>query len=243
MASVSGKRKASEDLSPDVSASKRVQLSTSQNKKGKRPSFMGPQTMVKVNVSFEEDDKRQEFLVYKEFICYYSPFFNAAFNGSFEEGATQSIDIVDVHRKVFGLFVNWIYTQNVVPEQDDASNAPSSTTLIELWLLGDRFLIPRLQNEVLAVLDQRRIKRRINSATYDRVYDNTVQGSPLRRYLAQTTATSFSLKTAIPHGYDRFPPELLFDMFDFLRTRTGPARIVKYSEDELKQFFVGEGET
>ncbi|TVY44556.1 hypothetical protein LOCC1_G003358 [Lachnellula occidentalis] len=244
MASITGKRKAPEDSSPEVSASKRVQLSSAQNEKGKRPSFMGPQTMVKVNVSLKADDKKQEFLVYKEFICYYSPVFAAAFNGNFEESANQSIDIVDVSPRVFGLFINWLYTQNVVQDQD---NAPTTGVLGDLWLLGDRFLIPRLQNETLVALEQRRSEKRkiMSSASrYRRVYDNTVQGSPLRRYITQTTATAFGPDVAIPHQYDYYPPELLFDMFDFLRTRTGPVgRRVEYSEDELKQFFVEEEET
>ncbi|TVY19578.1 hypothetical protein LARI1_G003407 [Lachnellula arida] len=239
MAPASEKRKAPEDSSPDANASKRVQLSSSQNKKGKRPSFMGPQTMVKVNVSFKADDEKQEFLVYKEFICYYSPFFDAAFHGSFEEGATQSIDIVDVRPKAFGLFVNWLYTQNVVQDQD---NAPPMINLVDLWLLGDRFLIPSLQNETLVALDQDRVGTGRRIGFYHRVYDNTVQGSPLRRYLAQTTATGFPQNVAISYQHDHYPPELVFDMFNFLRTRPGPwgAKWIKYSKDELKKFFVEE---
>ncbi|TVY90520.1 hypothetical protein LAWI1_G006819 [Lachnellula willkommii] len=239
MAPATEKRKAPEDSSPDANASKRVQLSSSQNKKGKRPDFMGPQTMVKVNVSFKADDEKQEFLVHKEFICYYSPFFDTAFNGGFEEGVTQSIDILSVYPQVFGLFVHWLYTQNVVQDQH---NEPPTRDLVDLWLLGDRFLIPRLQNDTLIALDQNRVGtgRRIGFSY--RVYDNTVRGSPLRRYLAQTTATGFPKNEAISYRQDHYPPELVFDMFNFLRTRPGPwgAKCIKYSKDELKQFFVEE---
>ncbi|TVY45882.1 hypothetical protein LSUB1_G000478 [Lachnellula subtilissima] len=175
--------------------------------------------------------------------CYYSPFFDAAFNGSFEEGVTQSMDIVDVDPKVFALFLNWLYTQNVAQDQD---NAQTLGTFINLWLLDDRFLIPKLQNETLVALDWRRMETGKRVGVYHVVYNNTVRGSPLRRYLAQTTATGFPSNGAIAYEHDHYPPELVFDMFEFLRTQTGPAgarRRVNYSKDELRQFFVEEGET
>ena len=197
--------------------------------------------MVKVNVGFGADGEEQAFLVYKEFICYYSPFFDAAFNGSFEEGKTQSIDIDDVRPAVFGLFVNWLYTQKVTHDEDNAT----MRNLVDLWILGDRYLVPRLQNQTLVALDQRRVKSREMIGIYNRLYEETFEGSPLRRYVAQMTALAGvrSRHRDIRYFYDHLPKELLFDMFDFLRKSvTGVGRI-RFSEEELKQFFVDEGET
>jgi len=46
----------------------------------------------------------------------------------------------------------------------------------------------------------------------------------------------------IPHQYDHYPKEMLFDMFEFLRKRANLSWL-KFSGEELKQFFVEEGET
>ena len=91
--------------------------------------------MVTVNVSFGADGDKQEFLVYKKFICYYSPFFDAAFNGRFEEGETQSIDIDYVKPEVFGLFFNWLYTQKVIQDEDDM---PQVSLLRDLWIMANQ---------------------------------------------------------------------------------------------------------
>ncbi|TVY59622.1 hypothetical protein LSUE1_G009221 [Lachnellula suecica] len=105
----SRKRSASDD-SPTPSepeASKRVQRS----EKPSRPSFLGGKTMVTVNVSNDQD--KDKFLVHKDFICHYSPFFDAAFNGNFEEGERQEMDFPGTKPVVFGIFVEWLYSQKV----------------------------------------------------------------------------------------------------------------------------------
>jgi len=44
------------------------------------------------------------FRIHKNFICYYSPFFDAAFNGKFVEGETQSMKLEDTCAEAFGGF-------------------------------------------------------------------------------------------------------------------------------------------
>jgi hypothetical protein len=80
--------------------------------------------------------------IHKDFICYYSPFFDAAFNGNFKEGQTQTMEFDDVDVTAFGILSGWLYTQNI----SDSGEWPDLTTLGRLWILGDRFLIPKLQN-------------------------------------------------------------------------------------------------
>lgn len=53
-------------------------------------------------------------MVQKTVICYYSPFFAAAFNSSFVEGNTESMDLDDVEPDVFALLVSWLYWGSVV---------------------------------------------------------------------------------------------------------------------------------
>jgi hypothetical protein len=86
----------------------------------------------------------QKFIIHKDFICYYSPFFSAAFNGKFEEGRTQTMDLYDVDPHVFGILVDWIYSQEVTDFKKERSYL---VTCAKLWILGDRFLMRKLQND------------------------------------------------------------------------------------------------
>jgi hypothetical protein len=84
-------------------------------------------------------------------ICHYSPFFNAAFNSTMIEGQTQSMELDDIEADTFGLFVNWLYTQKI--ERADDTNL-TAEELGKLWILGQRFIIPQLQNKAMSILCQ-----------------------------------------------------------------------------------------
>jgi hypothetical protein len=68
-----------------------------------------------------QESATTKFLIHKNLLCQYSRFFTAAFNGKFMEGATQNMVFEEVDADMFGVLVNWIYTQkisgssNVVP--------------------------------------------------------------------------------------------------------------------------------
>jgi len=90
--------------------------------------------------------------VHKNFITHYSPYFDAAFNGNFAEGQSQKLDLEDTEPHVFGTFVNWLYSQNI---ENAEGEIPDDSTLVNLWLLADKCLVPKLQNQVIRNLDRR----------------------------------------------------------------------------------------
>jgi hypothetical protein len=94
--------------------------------------------------------------IHKYYIYYYSPFFDAAFNRNFKEGQTQTMEFDDVDVTAFGVLSGWLYTQDI---SDSEGKLPDLTTLGRVWILGDRFLIPKLQNmameAILVKLNQR----------------------------------------------------------------------------------------
>lgn len=92
------------------------------------------------------DTLEYKFVVYKDIICHYSPFFHAAFNGNFEEGRTQTINFVDVDHEIFDLLLKWIYTKDIKNVMDQR---PSLMSCAKLWMLGDRFLMPEMQNHAM----------------------------------------------------------------------------------------------
>lgn len=198
--------------------------------------------------NFDEDEGRKEtFTVHKLFICQYSPFFDAAFNGDFEEGATQELDLPDTDPSAFSILVDWLYTQRVTPIQSDGDENPELTRLIKLWILADRFLIPRLQNETLAAmhaLDDE--KQSLRSFSWMYAYDNTTEGSPLRRYFAYAVARRLERTKPGPlpaKNFDLVPREMLVDIInDFRRPRgkgKSAMRPLKASDD-LRDFYVSE---
>lgn len=74
----------------------------------------GPQTFVKITVGTDPDT--QTFSILKSLVCHKSPFFRAAFEGSFSEAESQTMTLEDVEPKIFGLMVDWLYTQKVEKE-------------------------------------------------------------------------------------------------------------------------------
>ena len=108
--------------------------------------------MVTINVSLDAECEVESFYVHKNFITHYSPYFNAAFNGSFAEGQTQKMSLEDTEPHVFGTFVNWLYSQEI---ENVDGEVPEDSTLINLWLLADKCLVPKLQNQVIRALDKR----------------------------------------------------------------------------------------
>ena len=93
-------------------------------------------------------DAKLNYVVHKQLITFYSPFFDRAFNGQFIEGETQTMTLEDVDGNTFGLFVNWLYTQKVC----HPGSKPEKLEVMEmamLWTLAGRFMIPKLQNQIM----------------------------------------------------------------------------------------------
>lgn len=190
--------------------------------------------MVTIKVSLDEAE--DTFAVHKNFICFYSPYFKAAFNGSFEEGESQTLNLEDASPSAFAIFVNWLYTQRI---EEPNSDKLTMSNLLELWLLADRILIPRLQNETLAILNKARYEH-YSGGKFKRVYDNTHEGSPLREYLVSLAGTKCGANIKYPESY---PHEMLVDIVNYGRAekRTqASSKWVRYSEEELKKFYVEE---
>lgn len=159
-------------------------------------------------VTFVIGAKKEHFIIHKEFACV-SPFLEAAFNGEFIEGRTSTYVLEDIEPPVFRLFAQFLFKGTVVfschnkdPEDDSSpkwdTNHPMNCSeqdklSVRLWVLGDRFLMPALQNVVLEQMI--RAYGRCNSMTPDvckYIYDNTSIDSPSRRLLLDQWAGNLS---------------------------------------------------
>ena len=122
-------------------------------------------------------------------LCLYSDFFRAAFKGSFKEAIERKIELPDVDVDTFEAFQVWLYSQsvrNVEGSQDSifqSAKLPSFWVLARLWVFGDRHQIPLLQNCAIdALIQKNRDENRFALIVVQTAYENTLHGSPLRRF-------------------------------------------------------------
>lgn len=140
---------------------------------------------------------------------------------------------------VFGIFASWLYTQKI---QNENGETPECADLIDLWIFGDRYLMPRLQNQALMALDEARIKaKKLSSSLYKSIYDGTNSTSHLRLYLIDYCVNS----TVDISCQEAYPVQLLVDVINATRAeRRGTDKATRrwdmMPEDLMEDYFVDE---
>jgi hypothetical protein len=116
---------------------------------------------------------------------------------------------LDVDPKIFALLINWVYYQSVTRQHGQEL---SIEDYFYLWIMADRFLVPRLQNAVVKGFWYRhRPHRDIQNECVQYVYRNTREGSPLRRLLLQCFMIGDSFRL-MPGYLENYPHEMLLEM-------------------------------
>ncbi|TVY50522.1 hypothetical protein LCER1_G005361 [Lachnellula cervina] len=160
---------------------------TEKKEKTRCQTFRNPTQLVTLEFGPEE------FVVHKDFACHYSPVLKAALNSDFIEGQTQTWTIKKPQKTTGRLFVHWLYFQQLLdrddwePSEDEDENL--DLPLIQLYMLADKLLIPRLQNTIIQVMHQHVRENTLTSINaLDYVYENTKMGSLLRRFILDLCA-------------------------------------------------------
>lgn len=199
-----------------------------------------PLVTVHVKPPADHTGEKRSYVMHTNIICYYSPFFDAAFNSGFKEGETQELELEDTCPESFGIFVNWLYKQRI--EWPLGWVFDVRATLLNLWLLADRLVVPKLQNQALTFLENARgLKhtkhqgRALPVHMFYPVYDNTLKDSPLRKYIAATWNNG-----VIDPDDEDIPSELQVDILNTILSRGTLAKPAALSMEELKEFFVSE---
>lgn len=188
------------------------------------------------------------FGVHKDFACHYCPVFKASFNSSFIEGKTQKYTLTDTTEAVIRALVYWIYTQDIdarAPDEGSFSEkeaeAYEDNCLVQLWVLADRLLIGRLQNEVLRCIDERREKsKQIAIHTLNYIYENTPSGSPLRRFVVHY-CTFLSSSKQLEDKSAHFPHEMPIEMLCYISATVQRFGRLVSGNFKLSKLFVEEG--
>ncbi|KAE8446885.1 hypothetical protein EG329_011516 [Mollisiaceae sp. DMI_Dod_QoI] len=135
-----------------------------------------------VTIVSKNGSKESKFSIHKEFACRASPVLKAAFESSFVEGQTQTYKL-DVSEDVIRALVRWIYTQDFKSVQITTGkfDQAEAMTLVQLWVLADKLLMPKLQNMLIREIDKaRKTTKIIPTCCFQYVWENTAEESPLR---------------------------------------------------------------
>jgi len=126
--------------------------------------------------------------------------------------------------------VEWLYSQDLqetictdeaIPGyQKFGLDLPLFGHLVMLWLLAEYLQMPKLQNKSLDVIGKRFLRNRTYSCEFCHyVYENTTDGSLLRKYFVDRLCWSrISAKTII-NFKDKIPLEMYVDLFVAERER------------------------
>jgi hypothetical protein len=154
---------------------------------------------------------KKEFTVHKDLLVFYSDYFRAAFNGSFVEATDRKIDLFDANQEAFEHFLTWLYTRKLASDDEQPLGL---IALVDLWLLGDRFQVPMLQNCVMdKIIPQPNDDTVFELGLVEAAYENTTVGSPLRRVLLEILAYQTALGEAEGVLFrKRFTVEILVDL-------------------------------
>ncbi|CAG8976175.1 hypothetical protein HYALB_00010433 [Hymenoscyphus albidus] len=92
--------------------------------------------------------------------------------------------------------------------------------LVKLGILGERLLMPTLQNAAIDALE-----KIVNNAFftlshhYKYVYEHTLPGSALRRYIVEQLIVYFVAEDWLDNLKNHLPPDMLSDIFKSYKTR------------------------
>ncbi|CAD0115154.1 unnamed protein product [Aureobasidium uvarum] len=114
--------------------------------------------------------------MHKDLLTFYSDYFRGAFDGSFKEAAERKLSLPDERVDIFDIFNQFIYTRSLDEHDLDCHE------LIELWLFGDKFLVPWIQNAAMDALEYLSIN---DCPGYEvrAIWKRTMPSAPLRKFI------------------------------------------------------------
>ncbi|KAG9673264.1 hypothetical protein KCU95_g16838, partial [Aureobasidium melanogenum] len=130
-------------------------------------------------VTVEVGPQKQAFSIHKDVLCFYSDYFRGASEGSFKEAVDGKIWLEKEDPAIFDIFNAFLYNRKLQDAKGLVGPSLSFRTLVDLWIFGDKFVVPLLQNITIDSLQQKSDQEIfIPCKTQIRkIYDNTLHGS------------------------------------------------------------------
>ncbi|KAL8890571.1 MAG: hypothetical protein Q9215_002289 [Flavoplaca cf. flavocitrina] len=146
--------------------------------------------------------KKIRFDVHKRQLCDLSPFFQAAFNGDFQENS-GTMHLVEDDVQAFEHFVRWVYERRIDISLDIPSEMSSKDDkddllmarmrqMFDLYILADKYDVPILKDAIMVTLFDA-VKEGTDEALHclriptfgdiQHIYANTAQRSTLQKFV------------------------------------------------------------
>lgn len=166
-----------------------------------------------VTIEVGKDDAKKTFYPHKGVLYFYSGYFKAALNGSWSESESGVIKLESEDADIFGRFMLWLYTGRIT----DGTLQVTQTLVVDLWLFADRRNIPLLMNEMVNELHGSVADSWIVPTHCLRtIYENTSEGSALRRLLIYSVCRTYSPKDEVKkRQVDAWPQAALAEMLGY----------------------------
>ncbi|KAG9242708.1 hypothetical protein BJ878DRAFT_156297 [Calycina marina] len=178
------------------------------------------------------DKERKPYMLHRSVACGISPVLSAAFNCPFTEGQIGEYKLKHAHPVVVSHFLSWAYRgilevdwkfegrdwwidiksvkEGIIGTNHGKYIENWMNVLVGLWVLGDRLIIPSLQNLVINKLyDMSFVSHEFQPATLHYLYENTTIPATLRDFAVQ----HFGYAKAWDHrDLNEYPEEFLYDV-------------------------------
>jgi hypothetical protein len=210
----------------------------------------------------------QQFLLHRDLVYKYSPVMKAAFESPFIEGEKQEYRLEENSEEAFKYLMQWLYSKHInftthFEGEIDWSLKDKKTEeygkhlkickkdlhfLIELWILGDKFMIPGVQNAAIrqiAVVAKSCIIGLLEQIRF--VYAETLEDCALRRFIVHHTIWHVGKGFWAKSFDDIYPKEFLIDVaHEFSAVLSDAANSVmvknprnrKRSRKDISEFFI-----
>jgi len=169
-------------------------------------------------VTFLIGHDEDKFEIHKCFACYHSPVLDRAFASSFIEGQTQTYRLEDTTSAAFGIVTHWLYSQTLHYEVG-WSISDELLELANVWILADKLLIPRLQNDAI---DRISALLEMSSDSDEAlpylkyIYDNAPPDGPLCRMAIARWNQHIGTVAFDDGNPNSLPPRLLYDLAHYM---------------------------
>lgn len=142
--------------------------------------------------------KDSKFIVHKEILCAASPFFEAACKLEWQRVEKDIIRLPEDDPEVIKAFIHWIYFNGDIQlplESRDRRNPIDRPEglLVKLYILGDKYQMPRLRNQAVDALDRYHEANLVGFSlkVLDYASKNAAKHSALRTFLAVTAIATW----------------------------------------------------
>lgn len=203
----------------------------------KRPGSKCFDTIVRIKVG--KGDAQEVFEVYKGLLKFYSGYFRAAIDnmeaGRFLQSEENTITLPDEDPSLFERFKSWLFIREF------NLDSTSCSQLLTLWCFGDRRQIPLLQNHVIDVLYKQMVDLHYQPrAHYSLIYENTCEGSPLRKFLIYSHARRYDRAGSAFKETEMWTYEILLDLGKELISRPAKMSREAFAKIDMCEFHVHE---